>query len=94
MVFKAVHQMTAEKKILTLFVFLPTIRDLEADLRWRTWTQAVMDTLGLPFIDLTPQLRNVAAGTAAKIFIPEWMPAGVTTPSAATNGWLSPCTIA
>lgn len=76
MVFKTVHRMTAEKKVLTLFVFLPTTLDLEADTPWRTWTQAVMDTLGLPFIDLTPELRNVAAGTAARFFIPQWMPAG------------------
>ena len=76
MVFRTVHRMTAEKKVLTLFVFLPTTRDLEADTPWRTWTQAVMDTLELPFVDLTPELRNVAAGTAARFFIPRWMPAG------------------
>jgi len=75
MVFKTVHRMAAEKKVLTLFVFLPTILDLEADSPWRTWTQAVMDTLGLPFVDLTPELRNVAAGTAARFFIPQRMPA-------------------
>ncbi len=34
-----------------------------------------MDTLGLPFIDLTPQARKVAAGAATSFFIPERMPA-------------------
>lgn len=74
-VFRTVHQLAEERNIVPVFVFLPTIQDLEGDTVWRRWVGAVMDTLDLTFIDLVPALRGISAGQAGTFFIPQRMPA-------------------
>jgi hypothetical protein len=72
-VFQTVHQLSHEQDIVSVFVFLPTERDLWGDTAWRIWVEATMDTLDLPFIDLTPALRNMKASQAEALFIPKGM---------------------
>lgn len=74
-IFRALEDLSSEKKIVSVFVYLPTERDLREDLAWRTWTAETMHALNLNFIDLTPALSALPAGTAARFFIDPWRPA-------------------
>ncbi|MBW2694585.1 MAG: hypothetical protein JRE57_18495 [Deltaproteobacteria bacterium] len=74
-IFRAIADLSKEKKIVPVFVYLPTERDLREDLAWRIWTTQTMHTLDLQFIDLTPDLSAVPAGTANRFFIDPWRPA-------------------
>jgi hypothetical protein len=74
-VFQHIDQISNEKSIVVVFVYLPTDRDMGRDRPWRRWIVSAMDTLKLPFIDLTPALRSVPAERAGAFFIPQAMPA-------------------
>ena len=74
-VFRTVQQLSAEKNIVSVFVFLPTEQDIAADTAWRRWVVVTMNALGSPFVDLTPALRSVPAPRLATFFIPDSMPA-------------------
>jgi hypothetical protein len=63
--------LSAEKGIVSIFVFLPTENNIGGDTAWHRWVVATMDTLGLPFLDLTPALRNLPAPRLATFFIPD-----------------------
>ncbi len=69
-VFRNIQRMTAVRGVVPVIVYLPTQRDLEADSEWRDWLAAVIDTTRTPFIDITPDMRAVPAGTAGSFFIP------------------------
>lgn len=75
-VFQTVQRLSDEKNVEPVFVFLPTESDIWKDTQWHSWFLATMDTLELPFIDLTPALRSVPASRAAAFFIPYWEPSG------------------
>jgi len=74
MTLKTINRLDLEKNILPVFVYLPVESDIRADRAnpWYKWATATMDTLNLPFIDLTPELQAVPAGKAATFFIPTW----------------------
>ena len=74
-VFQTVQQLNAEKNIVSIFMFLPTEKDIGTDTAWRRWVVATMNALGSPFVDLTPALRSLPAPRIATFFIPESMPA-------------------
>ena len=74
-IFQTLEQMSDEKKVVPVFVFLPAQRDIGKDQPWYLWAKATMQQLALPFIDLTPALRAVPAGQAATFFIPDGQPA-------------------
>jgi hypothetical protein len=76
-IFRKVHHLAEENGRLAVFVYLPSVFEIDRDDKWRGWTHAVMDSLGLPFIDLTPALREVDPDEAARFFIlPEDLGAG------------------
>jgi hypothetical protein len=70
-VFQTVQRLSDEKNVIPVFVFLPTEVNILKDEALHSWVVATMDTLELPFIDLTPALRSVPASRAATFFIPE-----------------------
>ena len=72
-VFQTVQQLSAEKNIVSVFVYLPAEGDIGTDIAWRHWVVATMNTLALPFVDLTPALRSLPAPRVATFFIPKWM---------------------
>lgn len=75
-VFETIQQISAEKNIIPLFVYLPTEADLKKDTQWRHWVAATMNTLALPFVDLTPALRGLPPHRVSAFFIPRSMPGG------------------
>ena len=75
-VFQTVQRLSDEKNVVPVFVFLPAEYNIGKDTAWHSWVVATMDTLELPFIDLTPALRSVPASRAATFFISESMTAG------------------
>jgi len=74
-VFQTLQRLSDEKNVVPVFVFLPVEVNIGEDRAWHSWVVATMDTLELPFIDLTPALRSVPASRAATFFFPERMPA-------------------
>jgi hypothetical protein len=74
-IFQTVHRLSDEKNIVSVFVFLPAEPDIGEDTAWRRWVVATMDTLELPFIDITPALRGVQADRAASFLIRPSLPA-------------------
>lgn len=73
-VFRTIKQLTDEKNIVAVFVYLPTEQDLQRDSTWRRWVGVTMDKLEIPFIDLTPLIRATSAGRAGSFFIPASRP--------------------
>ncbi len=69
-VFRELKQLSVENNVVTVIVFFPTQRELEGESSWRPWVTETMGTLGLPLIDLVPELRAVPAGQAGSFFIP------------------------
>lgn len=74
-VFETVQQLSAEKNIVSVFVFLPTENNIGTDTAWHRWLVSTMNTLALPFVDLTPALRSLPASRLATFFIPRRLPA-------------------
>jgi hypothetical protein len=74
-VFQTLQRLSDEKNVVPVFVFLPVEVNIGEDRAWHSWVVATMDTLELPFIDLTPALRSVPASRAATFFFPEQLPA-------------------
>lgn len=74
-VFQAIQQQDEKNNVVTVFVLLPTERDIGKNHSWRRWTAKTMDSLGLHYIDITNDLRAVPAGLAASYFIPPRRPA-------------------
>jgi hypothetical protein len=69
-VFQTVQQLSDDKNIVSLFVYLPTEQDLqEPDPSWHRWTVETMNAMQLPFVDLSPALRSLPAGRAGSFFI-------------------------
>lgn len=75
-VFQAISRLSQEKNIQPVFVYLPVLNDIRNDQqgKWHEWVTDTMDTLDLPFIDLTPALQALPAGVAASFFIPPGEP--------------------
>jgi hypothetical protein len=69
-VFSEVHRLGEENGAIAILVYLPALNDLEGDYRWRGPVSAIVDSLGHPLIDLTPDLRALPAGEAAGFWIP------------------------
>ena len=68
-VFDNIQKIGKDKNVIVIFVFLPTEGDIRNDSEWRLWTTKTMETKGLQFVDLTPQLRSIPAADAASFFI-------------------------
>ncbi len=93
-IFRQVQQLNEEKNSVAVFVYLPLEPEFDETLpwadsceaceTWRPWVEAVMDSLGYNFIDLTPALREVPWDAAIGFFIP-----GDGHYSAAGNAWVA-----
>lgn len=87
-VFGEVHRLGEDHDAVAVFVYLPVLTDLEGEYRWRAPISATMDSLGYPFIDLTPELRVLPAGEVAGFWLPgESVAAGHY--SAAGHAWVA-----
>ena len=75
-VFQAIQRIGEQQGVLPFFVFLPVALDIPSDRHWYSWLKDSETDLGVPLIDLTPDLRAVSARDAALFFIPENAPAG------------------
>jgi hypothetical protein len=71
-IFETLDELGREKNIVQVFVYLPGQPDLREDLKWRFWLAETSGALDLEFIDLTPDLSAVPAGTAGRFFIDPW----------------------
>ncbi len=87
-IFRKVQHLAEENGRLAVFVYLPSVFEVDRDGKWRGWTHAVMDSLGLRCIDLTPALRQVGPDEAARFFIPPEDP-GAGHYSAEGNVWVA-----
>ncbi|NNM20023.1 MAG: hypothetical protein HKO55_01950 [Gammaproteobacteria bacterium] len=67
--FQTVEQTDKEKNIVPVFVFLPTQRELRNDSEHYLWVVETMRRHRLPFIDLTPAIRELSASEVALFFI-------------------------
>lgn len=68
-VFASIQQADTENGIKSVFVFLPTRKDIDKDRTWRTWVTSTMYESSLPFVDLTPDLRSIPVSESATFFI-------------------------
>ena len=75
-VFQAISRLGEENNVYPVFVYLAVLNDIRNDQqgKWHEWVTDTMDTLDLPFIDLTPALQALPAGVAASFFIPPGEP--------------------
>ncbi len=87
-VFREVRQVTRDRGGVAVFVYLPTLRDLESREEWRDRAHAALDQPGSFLIDLTEPLLEVPLSQVRELFIPEHMPAGGHY-SSAGNQWIA-----
>lgn len=73
-VFETLQQLDTDNGITSLFVFLPTQKDIDKDRAWRGWITTTMYESSMPFIDLTPALRELAVTEQGDFFIPDGTP--------------------
>jgi hypothetical protein len=70
-VFQHLRDINSRDGVPTLFVYLPTQRDLRGDPPVRHMVGSLTDELGVSFVDLTPLLRALPARQAAQMFLPD-----------------------
>jgi len=87
-IFRKVQHLAEENGRLAVFVYLPGESEIDREGKWRVWTHAVMDSLDLSFIDLTPALREVGPDQAARFFVPPEDP-GAAHYSVEGNVWVA-----
>jgi hypothetical protein len=85
-IFQEVYRSSENEGSAVLFVYLPTLQDLEEEGPWRSWASVVLDSLGYSFFDLTPTLRGLSPEVTETLFIPAGA-AGGGHYSRAGNAW-------
>lgn len=87
-ILQEIQRLNDERSSVAVFVYLPIEPEIAEDGPWRGWTNAVMDTLGYRFVDLTPSLRELSPAAAGELFIPPGAVAGGHY-SLAGNAWVA-----
>lgn len=85
-VFESIQEQDFENGITSVFVFLPTRKDIDKDRAWRTWVTSTMYERSLPFVDLTTSLRSIPPAESASFFIADGLQ-GAGHYNEAGNGW-------
>lgn len=88
-VLRRVGELGRQRGAVTLFVYLPTLLDIENDMPWRLRAREILaDRLGAPYVDLTEALRELPPQERRALFIPEGAPAADHY-SPAGNAWVA-----